>query len=711
LNTLDPLANRLTLALETANITQSKLGQVVGASQPAVSQWLTGKKAPAAENMEALARALRVNREWLATGAGRMRAADPDTDRDEYRDQAVWDFRPAPRDGGRDFGNANVWSFDPGLDVLVRETLQNARDAAPTADRKVEVVFRIIRLSGADKQDYLTALKWPELVKHLEASAESGQKLGTLLRDGLDRLDDEELLLLTIEDGGTVGLTGPERDKGNFTALCPNNLDSNKDSTKGGAFGLGKAVLWRASRLSTVMFCSHLSQPVHGKSQFRTIGRCELAWHKVERHEYAGPGWFGHRDPDHGTAESFWDNETLARDLYLDREGSGTTACVVGFHDASADRDRTPTELAQDLVRAAAENFFPALVTGRLAVRVEVYDSRRQYADRRPAFSQEVNPEQFVPTHVRMLRAYRDGATVERLGDNGEVAIRTVGLSVPKRTLEPKHAEQDHAAVLLVAAADDEAEGGNGATERANHLAMSRGPGMVVQLKSLQGVCLGARPFHALLLCGKAPEFAAGEPRLAPSADNAAEQFLRTAEPPSHNQWTATPDLKAVYARGCVTKLDQFIKAATEAVRELVKPTPKDTGDGPNSLKELFRIGSEPVPHERPRVIEQAGSVDAAGRWRVTARIRLKPRRTAVRLTPAVYFLAETGAGLPVEWESLESRSPGCVAERGSLVLAAETREVRFNGVTNPRSHPVPASESCIVVDIKRVVPAQEVQS
>jgi RNA polymerase primary sigma factor len=640
-----------------------------------------------------------------------MRAADPDADRDEYRGQAVWDFRPAPRDGGRDFGNANVWSFNPGLDVLVREVLQNARDAARTPDRKVEVAFRIIRLSGADKQDYLAALKWPELVGHLEASAESGQKLGTLLRDGLDRLDDEELLLLAIEDGGTVGLTGPERDKGNFTALCRNNLDSNKDSTKGGAFGLGKAVLWRASRLSTVMFCSHLSQPVDGKSQFRTIGRCELAWHRVGRHEYAGPGWFGRRDPDHGTAESFWDNETLARDLYLHRAGSGTTACVVGFHDASADRDRTPTELAQDLVRAAAENFFPAMVTGRLAVRVEVYDSRRQYADRRPSSSQAVNPGQFVPTHVRMLRAYRDGATVDRLGDNGEVASRTVSLSVPKRSLEPKHAEQDHAAILLVAAADEEADGGSGSTERANHLAMFRGPGMVVQLKSLQGVCLGARPFHALLLCGKAPEFAAGEPRLAPSADNAAEQFLRTAEPPSHNLWTATPDLKAVYARGCVTKLDQFIKAASEAVRELVKPAPKDTGDGPNSLKELFRIGADPVPHERPRVVEQAGSVDAAGKWRVTARIRLKPRRTPVRLTPAVYFLAETGAGLPVEWESLEARSPGCVSDRGSLVLPAEAREVTFSGVTNPRSHPVPASESCIVVDIKRVVSAQEVRS
>ena len=93
--------------------------------------------------------------------------------------------------------------------------------------------------------------------------------------------------------------------------------------------------------------------------------------------------------------------------------------------------------------------------------------------------------------------------------------------------------------------------------------------------------------------------------------------------------------------------MEQFQKAAIEAVRELVKPTPRDTGDGPQSLKELFRIGTDPAPNERPRVVEQSGSVDAAGRWRVNARIRLKPKRTPIRLTPAVYFLAETGAGLP----------------------------------------------------------------
>lgn len=643
-----------------------------------------------------------------------MKTTDLATDREEYLANAGWGFQKAPLER-RDYGNANVWSFDPGLDVLVREVLQNSKDAALSADKKVEVTFRIITLTGMDFHDFREALKWDHLRPHLDASKNGKQKFNTLLRDGLEQLDGkDELLLLVIEDTGTTGLTGPERDDGHFAALCRNNLDSNKEGGgaggAGGAFGLGKAVLWRASRLSTVLFCSNLSKPEEGKAAYRVLGRCELAWHKTAAEDYAGPGWFG-RAGEEGIKTSYWENRTLAEDLYLSREGTGTTTCVIGFHDASADAERKPVELAQDLVRAAAENFFPALVADKLGVRVEVYDSGQQYRDRKPAFSQAVNPEAYVPAAVRMLKAYREDTAVEQLGEKkDEVAAREVVLTVPKRTADPKHTEQEHKAVLLITPADEDAP--VTASEKPNQLAMFRGPGMVVQLKSLAGVCLGARPFHALLLCGRAPEFVApGVSRANPHADTNAETFLRTAEPPSHNQWTATPDLKAVYARGCKARLEAFLKAAAEAIRDLVRPTTKDSGDGPNSLKDLFRIGSEPgIKADQPRVVEQRGEVDSDGRWQVTARIRLKARKKAQRLTPAVYFLAETGTGTPVSWLSLKAEK-GCEARGLSLIVPPDTREIRFAGVTDPKSHPIPAADSCVVVDIKKVVEMKEAAS
>lgn len=711
-NTPSEIAGRLRKVVETADITQSKLAALVGTTQSAVSQWLSGKKDPSPENLTDLAKHLKVERRWLVEGIPPMKAYDLDAEREEYKRLAGWGFRKAPKDGGRDYGNANVWSLDPGLDVLVREVLQNAKDAAVAVDRKVDVVFRIISLTGKGFSDFRESLKWDDLRKHLRASAQNEQKLGTLLRDGLERVGEEDqLLLLLIEDTGTLGLTGPEKGSGHFTALCRNNLDSNKEGAgAGGAFGLGKAVLWRASRLSTVLFCSHLTKPEDGQSQNRVFGRCELAWHEVPGEtSCAGPGWFGRMDDD-GTAISYWGNSALAHDLFLNREGTGTTACVVGFHDASADVDRDPVDLARELVRAAAENFFPALVADKLGVRVEVYDSGQQYRDRNPAFAQAVNPESYVPAAVRMLKAYQEDRTVDRLGDdNNDVAAKEVVLTVPKRSVDPKHVEQEHKAVLLLTPADEDAE--STGSEKQNHLAMFRGHGMVVQLKSLAGTCLGARPFHALLLCGRAPEFVAPDvARSNPQADQAAEMFLRTAEPPSHKEWVATPDLKAVYARGCIARLRAFLDAAANAVRDLVKPVPKDTGDGPNALKELFRIGAEPASTERPRVVEQTGTVEGDGhdaRWRVTARVRMKARRTPMKLTPAVYFLAETGTGTPVGWASLKAEK-NCEASGFSLIIPPDTREVRFSGVTNPDSHPIPAADSCVVVDIKKLVPLKE---
>ena len=100
--------------------------------------------------------------------------------------------------------------------------------------------------------------------------------------------------------------------------------------------------------------------------------------------------------------------------------------------------------------------------------------------------------------------------------------------------------------------------------------------------------------------------------------------------------------------------------------------------------------------------------MDEAGRWAIGARIRLQPASTPTRLTPAVYFLGESGDGVAVAWAELEPATPGCVAEDGGLLLPAGTREVRFTGVTEPRSHPIPGAASCVHVEVKKFTPVRE---
>ena len=73
-----------------------------------------------------------------------------------------------------------------------------------------------------------------------------------------------------------------------------------------------------------------------------------------------------------------------------------------------------------------------------------------------------------------------------------------------------------------------------------------------------------------------------------------------------------------------------------------------------------------------------------------------------MRLEPAVYFQVETGAPQPVEWLDLEAVS-NCTADGLALVVPAEKRDLKFKGITNAESHPAPASQSCVVVGVRKI--------
>src|SRR4051794_14261484 len=285
-----------------------------------------------------------------------------------------WQFRGENPDGGRDFGNANVWAFDPTLDVFTREVCQNTLDVRH--GDAVHLDFGLYRLTSADLETFLPAIGWPTLSDHLRASADPSQKFGRELKQGLDHLDDNrEMVVLRISETNAKGLLGAEvGDKSNFAALCRNNLDSQKSSTAGGAFGLGKAVLWRCSSLSTVVFHSDLVASLDGnpeKQRGRLFGRCELAWHELGDDEFAGPGWFGAIN-EKGQPVSAWNAGDVAADMLLHRpQGTtGTSILVIGFHDPSREGQETVEDMADHLSRALCVHFWPAIHRGLLEASV-----------------------------------------------------------------------------------------------------------------------------------------------------------------------------------------------------------------------------------------------------------------------------------------------------------------------------------------------------
>jgi phage repressor protein C with HTH and peptisase S24 domain len=73
------LSERIKLALDEAGLSQVDLARACGVKPPSVHGWLNGKaKFLRGENLLLAARALNVNQEWLATGAGPMHPGEQD---------------------------------------------------------------------------------------------------------------------------------------------------------------------------------------------------------------------------------------------------------------------------------------------------------------------------------------------------------------------------------------------------------------------------------------------------------------------------------------------------------------------------------------------------------------------------------------------------------------------------------------------------------
>src|ERR1700736_6546660 len=98
----ETLGERLVKALKDRNLTQNALGKRIGASQAAVSHWCKGNKEPTDSNLDAIATAIGINRDWLQHGMGQMRSIDLGAQRGEYMRDAYWGFRIGPKDRGRD---------------------------------------------------------------------------------------------------------------------------------------------------------------------------------------------------------------------------------------------------------------------------------------------------------------------------------------------------------------------------------------------------------------------------------------------------------------------------------------------------------------------------------------------------------------------------------------------------------------------------------
>lgn len=607
-----------------------------------------------------------------------------------------WVFDPTPPSGALSGGDPASYVFNPDLDSLVREVVQNSTDQQKGED-PVEITFTLHELSAAARDDFLDALDWPRLRQHLEGVAGSQSLINGRVRDAIDRIDAGHLTMMTIEDKGTYGLTGPEEGtEGNFTALCKHVLVTTpKKAAGGGSYGLGKAVLWRFSSLSTVLFGSAFGEG--GLRDARVFGRAELPFHDAEGQQWSGSGWFGQPETSHSGRRAVSVRGDVVRDLsnrlVLGREEpvrTGTTALILGFSEPGAERARPSAEIAQEVLAAASKWFWPRLLDRSLTVRA------KSVVDGVPTFDEEAYADDADPFVI----AASVTAGGEVAAKEGEIAQREIAVRVPGLRNEQPAEVEGHVTLRLFRTSDEDSSLKD---ERANTVALTRGAGMVVQYRRPRQTALLNGGFRAVLLAGTAHGTT--------DEDSAIEEFLRAAEPPAHDQWVhSTNKLASRYRPGAGARLQELFAKIDSTIVQMCDAAPPTGEAGPPLLAKLFRVGGTSgttgAKHKFEVRFSQA-SFDGE-EWSVEGKVvRTKGTRPwAVDVDASLEGVGSFKASLPVQ--SVFHSGTGIASQSvkdGELIryiVPAETDELHFEITARPDpSDQALATESRFRVDAR----------
>ena len=456
-----------------------------------------------------------------------------------------WLFDTPPASGKRSGGNAAMYALTPSLEIFIREVIQNSKDQGPIDKTKpVSIIFRVITLTEHHLEDFLKSIKWDELEKHLQAS--DSDKINMPYRQNIERLKEKkELTIMIVEDTNTTGLCGPEfgyeesNINKNFSSLIRDELYSDKlGDTSGGSYGLGKAVLWRFSQFSTVLFSSKLSElDKNYNSALRFIGRTSLPWHETtDKKFYTGDGWFGNEEQINkdSTAVSVWGNEAdeFTKQIFnVTNYDCGTSVLILGFYEP-INEDREIDEIIKDMDSSIKKWFWPSLFSKRksLEVRIESWEN-----DKRIEYKEITKTSDLEP-FIEALNHYENNELKSELNDLGDIIKTEINVALPgKYDGTPRC---DCKATLLIRLSNSETE-----KELINNVAFYRGFGMVTEYLNLKGLSFTARPFHAVLVCGDA--------RVEEDENNARlEEFLTYAEPPEHTRWESNERLKKYFKQG-----------------------------------------------------------------------------------------------------------------------------------------------------------------
>jgi hypothetical protein len=206
----------------------------------------------------------------------------------------------------------------PNLDtlaVLVRETVQNSWDARLSNSEALTFTVHGWALTQLQRQVLAERVFWER------------PKAESLPMAQLDK--DDPLYGLIIKDRGTTGLAGPTRadivpegSPRNFISFLRDVGQPSNQNLSGGTYGYGKASLYRASGMQTILVHTRCRLE-NGRLESRFIASAlGNRWSNNEGKQYTGRHWWGRIEDD--IVEPILNNDA---DLLAESLGMG------GFND------------------------------------------------------------------------------------------------------------------------------------------------------------------------------------------------------------------------------------------------------------------------------------------------------------------------------------------------------------------------------------------
>jgi hypothetical protein len=248
-------------------------------------------------------------------------------------------------DAGIETFKGNPW------ESLAREINQNSCDAKQAGvDRPVEVHFKHYSIPI---ENFPGRENFIEVLRACQKYWSNNNKSKQFFDRTLQVFRSDKIDILKISDYNTTGLTGSDKDYAtNWHNLIKSVGVSDKNSSSGGSFGIGKHAPFACSLIRTVFYGT---KDIEGKFAFQGVSK--LVTHEgVDGLTTQGTGYFGSVNRNNPITDI-----NRIPELFR-RNDTGTDVFIMGFNSRE--------DWQSKIIKSVIENFFIAINDNRLIVHV-----------------------------------------------------------------------------------------------------------------------------------------------------------------------------------------------------------------------------------------------------------------------------------------------------------------------------------------------------